>query len=76
MPILGQYSYQKSKYGYWPYLLNIRIKLSQNFPAGQITTRNLQVAKTCNVMCHSKEDIAVDSANFCITSGGIRDAVP
>ena len=59
-----------------PYLLNSRIKLAQNFPAGQITTRNLQVVKTCNVMSHSKEDNAVDSANFCITSGGIRDAVP
>jgi len=60
----------------WSHVPNVRIKLAQNFPAGQITTRNLQVVKTCNVMCHSKEDNAVDSANFCITSGGIRDAVP
>lgn len=58
----------------WGHTPNVRICVS--LVPTEMRTRKITMVKTSGVIRHRGEDgSSVDSADFCVTSGGIRDAV-
>jgi len=57
----------------WAHTPNVRISLSL-IPTA-LKTRKITMIKTSGVLRYNDDGSSVDSAEFCVTSGGIRDAV-